>query len=302
MPAPGSRPFVIAVGHFDENIGGVIALHRLCHLLNEGGYPAYLWPSKKPWQDPERPLRSAFLRLRWWLRRKDHRVRTAPGFNTPVARQEHLRDGIVVYPEVTDHNPLGAERVVRWLLHKPGFHTGRTHFGPNDRFFFFQNAFNDPTLNTEPDNLLKTVFIRDDIYRQTNFGPRSGTCYILRKGKGRPLVHPLEDSVLVDDLSHRELAEVFNRVETCISYDTYTLYSAFAAMCGCLSVVVPEEGKTKEDWYPDERDRYGQAWGFDDVEWARRTAPLLLPHLKAQEREANESVTRFAEKCRVYFP
>jgi len=302
MPKPGARPFVIYADDFNENIGGQIALHRLCHLLNEGGYEAYLWPSRKPRQDPARPVSSALKRLRWWLRRKDQRLRRAPGFLTPVASPRHLRDAIVVYPEVIDNNPLNAAHVVRWLLHKPGFHTGRVNFGPDDKFFFFQAAFNDPALNPHPDNLLKTVYIRDDIYQQTNAGPRSGTCYILRKGKGRPIEHSLENSVLVDDLSHRELAAVFNRVEMCISYDTYTLYSAFAAMCGCTSVVVPQPGMTKEDWYPDERDRYGQAWGFDDVDWARRTAPLLLPHLKAQEREANASVGQFAEKCRQYFP
>jgi hypothetical protein len=302
MAEASRRPFVIQVGHFNDEMGGVIALHRLCHLLNEGGYEAYVWPPKKPRHDPAHPVRSTLQRLSYWLRGKDRRLRRAPGFITPIARERHVAEGIVVYPEIVDGNPLRAERVVRWLLHKPGFHTGRAVYGPHDKFFFFQNAFNDPAINPHPDNLLKTVFIRDDIYKQTNFGPRSGTCYILRKGKDRPIVHPLENSVLVDDLSHRELAEVFNRVETCISYDTYTLYSAFAALCGCVSVVVPEEGKTKEEWYPDERDRYGQAWGFEDVEWARRTAPLLLPHLKAQEREANDSVRVFAEKCQGYFP
>ena len=67
-------------------------------------------------------------------------------------------------------------------------------------------------------------------------------------------------------------------------------------------MIVPEEGVTKEQWYPDPRDRYGMAYGFDDIESARSTRPLLLPHLKAQESLANDSVRRFVEKCDSYFP
>jgi hypothetical protein len=296
------RKFVIFAGSFDENIGGVVALHRLCDLLNREGCAAVLWPEKRPAFDPSHPLSSGWRVFRHFRRRKNRLFATWPGFDTPPARQSDLRNAIVVYPEVVDGNPLNATRVVRWLLHKPGFHTGRSRYGPGDRFFFYQKAFDDPTVNPHGDNLLKTVFVRDDVYRRVNFGERRGTCYILRKGKGRRIVHDLTDSVLVDDLSHAALAEVFNRVQTCISYDSYTMYSMFAALCGCVSVVVPEEGVGKEQWYPDPRDRYGLAYGFDDVDHAVRTQPLLLPRLKEQESLANESVRSFIARCGEYFP
>jgi hypothetical protein len=296
------RRFVIFAGSFDENIGGVIALHRLCDLLNREGCEASLWPEKRPLFDPRHPLASGWRAIRHYRRRKNRRFATWPGFRTPVARAADLRDAIVVYPEVVAGNPLRARHVVRWLLHKPGFHTGGAHYGPDDRFFFYQKAFDDPSINPDGDNLLKTAFIRDDVYRQVNFGERHGTCYILRKGKGREIVHDLHDSELVDDLSHAQLAEVFNRVKMCISYDLYTMYSMFAALCGCVSVVVPQEGVSREQWYPDPRDRYGMAYGFDDVEHAVRTRHLLLPHLKSQESLANESVRVFIDKCARYFP
>ena len=304
LPAARStrRRFIIHCGSFNENIGGVIALHRLCDLLNRDGHEAYLWPDNKPAVNAGRPIASRWKLARYRLKGKQRAYKTWPGFQTPIAEARHLSDAIAVYPEVVDGNPLGVEHVVRWLLHKPGFHTGRSHYGPNDRFFFYQKAFDDPAINPDGDNLLKTSFVRDDIYQQANVGERHGTCYFLRKGRGREIVHDLSDSVLVDDLSHAELAKVFNRVTTCISYDAYTMYSVFAALCGCDSVIVPEAGVTKEQWYPDPRDRYGMAYGFDDIESARSTRPLLLPHLKAQESLANESVRRFVEKCERYFP
>lgn len=301
-PRSHTPRFVVFAGPFNENIGGVIALHRLCDLLNRQGVSACLWPERRPVFDPDKRLKSLWKLIRHYRRRRNRAYATWPAFDTPVARASDLRGAIVVYPETVDGNPLRAQNVVRWLLHKPGFHTGRVNYGPCDRFFFYQQAFNDPGLNPDGGNLLRAMFVRDDIYQQTNFGDRSGTCYIVRKGAGREIVHDLGDSVLVDDMSHRQMAEVFNRVRMCVSYDPYTLYSSFAAMCGCLSVVVPEPGVSKESWYPDPADRYGMAYGFDDLEHAERTRHLVLPRLKAQEASANESVRMFVEKCSAYFP
>lgn len=296
------RTFIVFADRFNENNGGVIALHRLVDLLNRAGQRALLWPSRRPLADPADRWGSLWRQWRWVRRAWRRPYRSGPGFVAPLATAADLPGSIVVYPEIVAGNPLRAEHVVRWLLHRPGFHSGRVDYGPRDRYFFYQKAFDDPALNPDGDNLLKTVWVRDDIYRQTNLGPRAGSCYILRKGKGRPLVHDSAGSVLVDSLSHEECARVFNRVQTCISYDTYTMYSLFAALCGCDSVVVPEEGVGKEQWYPDPADRYGLAYGFDDLEEARRTRPLLLPRLKAQERAANDSVRAFVDRCAGYFP
>lgn len=294
--------FVVFADSFNENNGGVIALHRLCDLLNREGQSARLWPSRLPLHDPQHGWSSAWQFFRYYRRAWRRPYKTCDRFDTPRATRADLTGAVVVYPEIISGNPLRADRVVRWLLHKPGFHKGHCEYGPNDRYFYYQKAFDDPVLNRDADNELKVIYLRDDVYRQTNAGPRSGACYILRKGKGRPMVHDLTDSVCVDKLSHEQMAAVFNRVETCISYDTYTMYSLFAALCGCVSVVVPEPGVSVEQWYPEPRDRLGLAYGFDGVEHARRTQPLLLPHLKTQETSANGSVRAFIAKCAVYFP
>ena len=264
-PPEMPRRFIVFADSFDENNGGIIALHRLCDLLNRGGQVALLWPARKPLLRPgaaaghaPRPgattaapgggrTAPARCSTRRWRRRT---TCPAPSSSTPRS---------------CTATRCAREHVVRWLLHKPGWHKGRVDYGPGDRYFFYQKAFDDPALNPDGDNLLKTVWVRDDVYRQTHHGERRGSCYILRKGKGRTLVHDLKDSVLVDKLSHTELAKVFNRVQTCISYDAYTMYSLYAALCGCVSVVVPEPGVSKEQWYPDPKDRYGLAYGFDDI-------------------------------------
>jgi len=297
-----SRRFIIFAGSFNQDIGGVVALHKLCDMLRQEGHEAYLWPENLPTFEPASPFRTGRRVWRYYRRNQAARYKTWPGLQTPIARQRDLREAIVVYPEVVDGNPLKAKHVVRWLLHKPGFHTHRINFGPGERFFFYLKAFDDPTLNPDGENLLRVPAFSADLYRQTNFGERRGTCYLMRKGKGRKIVHDLADSVLIDGMSHSESAEVFNRVQTCVSYDTYTLYSVFAALSGCISIVVPEEGVTKEQWFPDPRDRYGLAYGFDDVEHALQTRHLLLAHLQTQAEETKESVRRFVRKCAEYFP
>lgn len=141
----------------------------------------------------------------------------------------------------------------------------------------------------------------NDIYKQTNFGERSENCYILRKGKGRKIIHELENSILIDGLSHREIADIFNKVEYCISYDLYTTYSQYAVMCGCKSIVVPENGLSKEEWYTGEESRYGIAYGFDDLDYAEKTKDKLISYLKQQEKESEDNVKKFIKKCKNFF-
>lgn len=124
----------------------------------------------------------------------------------------------------------------------------------------------------------------------------------MRKGKGRRIVHAINGSMLMDDLSHADISVVINRVGRCISFDLYTIYSHFAALCGCDSIVIPAKGLTKEAWYPDPADSYGLAYGFEDIEEAQRTRPLLLLHLKQQEYSGNESVREFVLKCKNLVP
>lgn len=300
-----SPTFIIYTSGFDENSGGSIALHRLCDALNQLGRRARIWPSQRPVQ----PLPKTWKDRVPFYRRKPRswefpRFQTLARLDTPVATAVDLDDAIVIYPEVIDGNPLQARRVVRWLLHRPGFHTGHHEFGPDDLFFFFQAAFNDPVLNPHTDRLLQTFFVRDDIYRPPapeDEDRRTGTCYILRKGKDRALVHDAKGSILIDGLSHAAAADVFRRTRTCISYDLYTMYSMYAAMCGCDSIVVPDPAVDLNAWYPTEEERYGMAYGWSELGWSRATRPLLLPRLKRLEEQSNETVRQFIQTCDRHF-
>ena len=49
------------------------------------------------------------------------------------------------------------------------------------------------------------------------------------------------------------------------------MYSRYAALCGCIPIVVPIEGVSKQEWHPEKELRYGIAYGSGDVEWALQT-------------------------------
>jgi len=287
--------FIIYTPSFDESSGGIIALHRLCDLLNRHGEKAFVVPSYQKSKCFVTNIIRGIKHCR--------RMITLKALHTPILYNHHFisNSTIVIYPEIIDGNPLNAKNTVRWLLHKPGFHTGRVNFGKNDLFFFYQEIFNDIELNPHKDNLLKVTMLRDDLYKQINYGKRSSSCYMLRKGKGKKIVHDLKDSVLLDGKAHIEIAEIMNQCTYFISYDTETLYSQYAVLCGCISIVVPIDGKSKEQWQPVEKYRYGVAYGFDDIEEAQATAHLLYNVMKEDEVNSNESVTNFINFVYKYY-
>lgn len=294
--------FIILTRGYDDDSGGIVVLHQLCDRLNKLGYEAYIWPFFKPALDFTNPIKAAYLFFRYFRKNIKYGFKKKSKLNTPTASYKDLENGIVIYPEVVVGNPLNAKKVVRWLLHKPGFNNGgKIDFGIDDLFFYYDKAFDDSRYNKHPENHLHIVSQRSDVYKVTNDGTRKGSCYLLRKGGNREIVHDTKESNLIDGLSHEKSAQVFNQVEYCISYDTYTMYNVYAAMCGCIPIIIPEDGISKDQWQPVEEGRYGIAYGFDDIEYAKETRELLLKYLEKQEKESNESVIQFVEKCKIFF-
>lgn len=291
--------FIIAVETFDEKSGGNIVLHMLCQRLVEAGEAAFVWPVSRPrlqfWRDPRRYAGWLLHRM---MRRNSH-FDTGP-FTTKLAGRKDFAGAVVVYPEVIAGDPLGTGNVVRWLLHRPGFHTGKMKYGKNDLLFYYQEAFYNPDLGDYKDNRLVVTWWNQE-YRKSNDGERSGSCYLLRKVRDVPIVHDPRDAILIDSLSHREKAEVFNRTEYFYSYDPYTLYARYAALCGCIPIIVPQPEMTRDQWVPYEEERYGLAYGEEDVDWAVATRPLMLRQIELEQEMEAAMLRSFIQKCYARF-
>lgn len=290
------KKFVIYTPVYRENSGGIIVLHKLASILNSIGCDAKIWPLPKPSLKELCKIQGWLKLINWfklvlilYIKRKD--VRSPYDLN--VAKQRDVADSVVVYPEIVLGNPLNAKYVVRWLLNKPGAIYGNVEFGRGDLFFFYNHHFNDWRLNPNKENHLNVSEIMGDVYVKKNNGKRTGQCYMVRKGRGRSLTYHDDSALNVDGLSHRELADIFNECEYFISYDIYTMYCRYAAMCGCIPVVVPQEGLLKEEWRPEIFNRYGIAYGWDDIPWALESRDKLMEFLADSENRGYESVKNF---------
>lgn len=199
------------------------------------------------------------------------------------------KNTIVIYPGMYG-NPLGAKHVVRWLLYHYKHENEPSAYGKDDMFVCYRNIFNSPNLNPK-EITLHINYFDNQLYRQYNFEPRFGKCYILRKGRNRKdLPEHFDGPVYDNDMTQEELVKIFNEHEYCYSYDTQSFYSAIAAICGCKSIVVMEPGKTEKDYLGKGETHYGIAYGDtpEQLEYAEKTKELLIKSLDYKCRnEAN---------------
>lgn len=227
---------------------------------------------------------------------------TSLDYVAPIAGKSDFHDhSIVIYSEVDYGNPIAAKNVVRWFLHKPGFHTGTVKYGENELIFFFDDYCLEPGYSVDPDNKLFVLSL-NSCYKTDGTEKRSGSCYMMRKGKGREILHDLSDSVQIDGLGHQETADIFRKSQYFYSYDELTLYSQYAALCGCISVVIPDKFATREQWVDKHPiAKYGIAYGLDDLEHAINTRHLVGEYFADLEAESRNTVARFAEVAIHHF-
>ena len=303
------KKFLICSPGYNPNNGGVIALHKLCHLINLTGSEAYIHPFENNFEFNKFNYHKILFKfLKDQIRSCYKPYKLNPSFNTPLLKDigllKNINEWTIIYPEITFGNPLNAKNVVRWLLHNPGFHTGKIYYHPNEIYFKFNSAitdFNFPGSSTSV-NELKVIHYPTEHYNQNDSNQnRSGTAYCLRKGSNKKIIHNLNDSILIDGMSHKSVAEIFKQVKTFISYDPYTAYSIFAILCGCQSVVIPDDGVNEEQWYPNPTDRYGIAYGFEKIAAAQKTKHLVHEHIIKEQEKSYDNVKKFIVECYSFF-
>ena len=302
------------------NAGGTVVLHGFCKYLSDLGENVKIF------------YLSDFIyrkgkRLRFWLHWTVFSIYDLfMGFLSTLfgeARIKHCRkppingckrkilpfvgrNTVVIYPEITFGNPLRAKKVVRWLLFYNRFYKQKENekigYSETDIFYCYRKVFNDKTLNPEEKQLYMT-YLDLDTYKKTNDGHREGNCYIIRKGYWRSDLPSEFDGPVIDDFSEKEKVKVLNQSKYCISYDTQTEYSKIAAMCGCISVVVPEPGKTRKDYRAEDDRDYGVAFGFseEEINYSIETAGKVMELYQQNISVHMDNVAKFVEDCKKHF-
>lgn len=292
---------------YSEKVGGIIFLHHLCHLINLNGGEAYLYPAFVNHEISQLNLiKPIFKTIHRAVLNYIRPYKTNNNFLSPVITERLDVDDnwIVVYPEIVFGNPLQARNVVRWFLHKPGFHTGKIYYSPGELYFNVHSGFGDFQFpgSVTSKHLLSLRYFPLEIYNETgSSASRAGCAYLIKKGRNRPDLPKAFDGDLIDGLSHAEIASIFKRVRTFVSYDLYSAYSKLAVLCGCDSVVMPQPEISEDMWFQNPKDRNGIAYGFKDIERARKTKIHLIDDIHAQNKKNNESVLKFIDECENFF-
>lgn len=279
-------------------------MHRLCHLLNEMNFEAYLvrCPEEQLFQ-LNHPILSSLKILREYFR-MFLPLKTNPFFNTPTikfSREKYCND-LVIYGEQLVGNPLNSTRVIRYLLHTPGYHTGRAYYGFGEYHVHWdlgikRLAFPEQKIHPE---FVKVTYLFNEIYKLPNIDERKGSCYMVRKGVGKKFIHP-PDAICLDGMSHENVARIFKTTKMFYSYDTYTMYSRYAAMCGCISIVVPDENVSRENWNRNPNSRFAIAYGVDDVENARIEMSRLPEVLNLEDAQIKDRIKNLVSMAQSYF-
>jgi hypothetical protein len=275
------KPFIIYTYDYSPGVGGIKVMHKLCDLLNKNGYKSYLMPIH---------IREDFY--------------VCDDYDTPLITQEILDDldnAIVIYPEGIKHNPLNAKNIVRWILGPPRNEDIIT-YSKSDLIYWYMDYYYIESLGYK-ENILQISEFHDNIFK--NIGnKRNGSCYSIRKANPKQLIHP-NDSIFIPFNSAGDLtslSELFNKTERFYCYDNYTFLHTQAAMCGCLSIVVPDGVKTKEEWLEGSPlHKYGIAYGEDDISRAIETLPLLFKEIENQKNKMVEQTIKFANNCNNLF-
>lgn len=294
----GARNYIVYAPRYNPNSGGNIFLHQLVHYLNEYGESAYIWPWRRP---PRLGIKYAgFTAGRALTNPFRKNPVTNPELNTPVASYRDLSpDSIVVYPEVTLGNPLHAENIVRWLLYMPE-QSAIDQFSDNEMFFRAGQMCDVPAITNGASDLF--VWKRNPIYWNQHRADRKGACVLVRKGANKERIPETKDATEIDGRSHEEIAELFNSCEVFYSYDEASFYSQYAALCGCVSIVIPGLFHSREDWVANHPiARFGIAYGLNDIGHAKSTMHLVDDLLREKEMESKQTVRDFIRLSRSKF-
>jgi len=265
---------VIYTYPFLENSGGITALYNLAKHINE-------------LQNPDINVKIFDC----------YNVKnTNAYFNDYIDINEIDDNAIIIYPEVIEGNPLNKPNVVRWILAPVGMNCNSNiadTWGKNDLVYYFNQELKFVKNQEKMGNIYKSLSLIhiNPIINQYNFGERDGICIATRKQNihKNPINYYRFHETLYDIPFHFDQSrcvEHFNKCKMFISYDPLTFLSIMAALCGCISVVYPLDGLTKQEWihttsasnYVKNKgldNLYGIAYGLEDVQYATDTLHLV---------------------------
>ena len=201
---------------------------------------------------------------------------------------------IVIYCEGVIGNPLNSQRVVRWMLSKLGTNVPFNYhltWSPSELVYFFNSEIN--LVKYKNYKQLTALFV-NPILKNLN-KKRKSTCFTTRKSQIQDYqnIHSTDSFEVTRNHSQTDYLEIFNNYEMFISYDTLSMLSIIASLCGCISIIYPISGVLKRDYFKQTsfhyylleknlNSIYGIAYGdsYEEIKFAKETIHLIEDQIK----------------------
>jgi O-antigen biosynthesis protein len=175
---------------------------------------------------------------------------------------------ITIYPEIVHGNPLGGQKVARYILATPGVmgmgdKPGPLEFDASESLWVFSQLYN--TMGIDDDHIMFLPILDLHTFRITNTNKRTKSCKLVGKGQdlGLPQTEGLFDLNRQFSSNQQALADYLNECEVMYSYDPNSAMFEIARLCGCRVVVIPSR-YTKEEFSKYEPGMNGISWGVEE--------------------------------------
>ena len=230
------RPFIVAAPAYDRRSMGIQVLHTLCNELNRCGRDAYILHYQFRAKGGQDFLTSADGVTGYC---PDHTLIKRLPPNSSVEDLRELIDGsYVIYPEVLQGNPLGAKRVVRYILNNPAANGYAMHHDDTDFLVSFHASY-----WPAPDYLL-TILIKDIHFNDLDTQPtllRQMDCTYIGKGSKFGACFKIPGTVLVERVwpaDKESLAVLLRNTRYLFTWDLATQTINDAILCGAIPVIL----------------------------------------------------------------
>jgi hypothetical protein len=232
--------------------------------------------------------------------------------NIDKAKEIAIQDDVItIYPEVISGNPFNAKNVVRYVLYYPGWHAGDKEYSDDELIITYNNEY---VKDTKYDNAFVLTLLNPKLNIMKNHDKKRNKIGLLvRKCKDfdykmnllNQYKHLLKLPVIsIDDEINkctdlRNLSKIYNTISLFISFDPHTYHSTMAALCGCTSVVIPSKEISSEVFYNVQK--YGVAYGFENIDFAKLTHGKMIENLKEMEKDTFVQCADFVKLVKSHF-
>ena len=141
---------------------------------------------------------------------------------------------------------------------------------------------------------------------------RSETPLILIKKGNISKGHKIIEGKVIDEVINMndtrevvdfELLKLFNTHKTFITYDNNTFHSVQAALCGAISIVIPNGRLSEKEWRNSTKRKYGIAYGNnkEQINFALNTIDSLKKLIEDESIKSHEEISFFRETIATSF-